>query len=103
MQLEGDRLRSRRQRTLETPDDQAGRLEADRMRVSRQRAVETPVHRETRLEAERSRSRRRREARIPTQAEDPETNYVKSLRSPFNACIHLVYNHYDNYANTYAY
>ena len=60
------------------------------MRVSRQRAVETPVHQETRLEAERSRSRRRREARIPTQAEDPETNYVISLRSPFNACIHLV-------------
>ena len=91
--LEGDRFRSRRQRTLETPDDRAGRLEADRMRVSRQRAVETPVHRETRLEAERSRSRRRREARIhvPTQAEDPETNYVISLRLPFNACIHLVF------------
>ena len=38
--LEGDRLRSRRRRTLETPDDRAGRLEADRMRVSsRQRAL----------------------------------------------------------------
>ena len=74
-QLEGDRLRSRRRRTLETLDDHAGRLEADRMRVSRQRALETPVHRDTRLEAERGRSRRRREARIPTQADD----HVKRL------------------------
>ena len=49
-----------------------------------------PVHWETTLEAERSKSRRKREARIPTQAEDPETNYVISLSSPFIACIHLV-------------
>ena len=81
----------------ETPDDQAGRLEADRMRLSEQaKSSRDPVHREKRLEAERNRSSK---ARIPTQAEDPETNYVISLCSPFNACIHLVYNHYDNYAN----
>ena len=30
---------------------------------------------------------------MPTQAEDPETNYVIRLRSPFNACIHLVVIH----------
>ena len=59
-------------------------------KVSRQKAVETPVHQETRLEAERSRTRRKREARIPTQVEDPETNYVISLRSSCKAYIHLV-------------
>ena len=55
MRLESDQLRSRRGRTLETPDDR----EADEMRVSRQRAVETPVHRETRLEAEKNRFRKK--------------------------------------------
>ena len=52
------------------------------MRVSRLRAVETQC-----IERQ---DWKQREARIPTQAEDPETNYVISLRSPFNACIHLV-------------
>ena len=74
VRLEGDRLRSRRRKTLETLNDRVGRLEADRIRVCRQITVETPVHQKARLEVERSRSRRRREARIPTQAEDPETN-----------------------------
>ena len=76
-------------------------MEADRMRVSRQRAAETLVHPGTRLEAKRSRSRRRREARIPMQAEDPETNYVMSLHSAFNACIRFNDVHIHTYIPTF--